>query len=148
MAQLKVHNSLNPGGPVPFSPIKKEGKKENEVYWYACGPTVYDHSHLGHARNYVSTDIIRRIMRDYFNYEVKFVMNITDVDDKVRPRIPRIWRETTRLMILADYLESTKSEASEAGEGEEIYRIRVGEIGCDGIPILCAGKPTRAIEGW
>jgi len=54
------------------------------VSWYVCGPTVYDHSHLGHARNYVSTDIIRRIMRDYFGYKVKFVMNITDVDDKVR----------------------------------------------------------------
>jgi cysteinyl-tRNA synthetase len=53
------------------------------VSWYACGPTVYDLSHLGHARNYVSTDIIRRILQDYFGYKLKFVMNITDVDDKV-----------------------------------------------------------------
>ena len=45
---------------------------------------MYDDAHLGHARNYVSTDIIRRIMRDFFKYDVKFVMNITDVDDKVR----------------------------------------------------------------
>ncbi len=44
---------------------------------------MYDDAHLGHARNYVSTDIIRRILRDYFEYDVKFVMNITDVDDKV-----------------------------------------------------------------
>jgi cysteinyl-tRNA synthetase len=79
MEQLKVHNSLKPGAPVPFVP-----KEEGKVSWYACGPTVYDHSHLGHARNYVSTDIIRRIMRDYFGYKVNFVMNITDVDDKVR----------------------------------------------------------------
>lgn len=79
MEALKVHNSLKPGAPVPFVPIQK-----NEVTWYACGPTVYDHAHLGHARNYVSTDIIRRIMQDYFKYDVKFVMNITDVDDKVR----------------------------------------------------------------
>jgi cysteinyl-tRNA synthetase len=79
MEQLKVHNSLKPGPPVPFVP-----KEEGKVSWYACGPTVYDHSHLGHARNYVSTDIIRRIMRDYFGYKVTFVMNITDVDDKVR----------------------------------------------------------------
>ncbi|KAL5313531.1 hypothetical protein ACEPPN_017951 [Leptodophora sp. 'Broadleaf-Isolate-01'] len=78
MEQLKVHNSLKPGLPVPFEP-----KVEGKVSWYACGPTVYDHSHLGHARNYVSTDIIRRILRDYFSYEVKFVMNITDVDDKI-----------------------------------------------------------------
>lgn len=78
MAQLKVHNSLKPGAAVPFIP-----KEEGKVSWYACGPTVYDHSHLGHARNYVSTDIIRRIMRDYFGFKVNFVMNITDVDDKV-----------------------------------------------------------------
>src|ERR1700712_39258 len=78
MAQLKVHNSLKPGAPVPFVP-----KEEGKVSWYVCGPTVYDHSHLGHARNYVSTDIIRRIMRDYFGYKVTFVINITDIDDKV-----------------------------------------------------------------
>ena len=36
-----------------------------------------------HARNYVSTDIIRRIMMHHFNYNVKFVMNFTDIDDKV-----------------------------------------------------------------
>ena len=57
--------------------------EKGKVSWYVCGPTVYDHSHLGHARNYVSTDIIRRIMIHYFGYKVKFVMNITDVDDKV-----------------------------------------------------------------
>lgn len=78
MDQLKVHNSLKPGAPVPFVPIEK-----GKVTWYACGPTVYDHSHLGHARNYVSTDIIRRILKDYFGFDLKFVMNITDVDDKV-----------------------------------------------------------------
>lgn len=65
---------------MPFVPSDPEGKK---VTWYACGPTVYDDAHLGHARNYVSTDILRRIMRDYFKFDVRFVMNITDVDDKV-----------------------------------------------------------------
>ncbi len=77
---LKIWNSLT-RSKTPFIPIDWEKKT---VTWYACGPTVYDDAHLGHARNYVSTDIIRRIMRDYFKYNVKFVMNITDVDDKVR----------------------------------------------------------------
>ncbi|OWP04337.1 hypothetical protein B2J93_9405 [Marssonina coronariae] len=95
MEQLKIHNSLKPGVPVPFVP-----KEEGKVSWYACGPTVYDHSHLGHARNYVSTDIIRRIMRDYFDYDVKFVMNITDVDDKIilkarRQRLLELEQEKT-----------------------------------------------------
>lgn len=76
---LKVWNSLTKSK-TPFVPIDPAGKK---VSWYACGPTVYDDSHLGHARNYVTTDIIRRIMRDYFKFDVNFVMNITDVDDKV-----------------------------------------------------------------
>ncbi|KAJ5360232.1 hypothetical protein N7517_009423 [Penicillium concentricum] len=76
---LKVWNSLTKSK-TPFVPIDPAGKK---VVWYACGPTVYDDAHLGHARNYVSTDIIRRIMRDYFKFDVNFVMNITDVDDKI-----------------------------------------------------------------
>lgn len=40
-------------------------------------------AHLGHARNYVSTDIIRRILRDYFKFKVRYIQNVTDVDDKV-----------------------------------------------------------------
>ncbi|KAF3395880.1 Cysteine--tRNA ligase [Penicillium rolfsii] len=76
---LQMWNSLTKSK-TPFVPIDPAGKK---VTWYACGPTVYDDAHLGHARNYVSTDIIRRIMRDYFKFDVKFVMNITDVDDKI-----------------------------------------------------------------
>jgi hypothetical protein len=50
---------------------------------------VYDDSHLGHARNYVSSDIMRRILIHYFNYKVNFVMNITDIDDKIIIRARR-----------------------------------------------------------
>lgn len=77
-AGINVVNSLKPGPAVPFVP-----KKDGAVSWYACGPTVYDLSHMGHARNYVSTDIIRRILMFYFKQDVNFVMNITDVDDKI-----------------------------------------------------------------
>lgn len=76
---LKVYNSLT-RSKTPFVPLDPQGRK---VKWYACGPTVYDDAHLGHARNYVSTDILRRILKDYFKFDVKFVMNITDIDDKV-----------------------------------------------------------------
>ncbi|KAK3291212.1 tRNA synthetases class I (C) catalytic domain-containing protein [Chaetomium fimeti] len=78
MASITVHNSLKPGSPVPFVP-----REEGKVSWYACGPTTYDLSHLGHARNYVSTDIIRRILIHHFGFNVNFVMNYTDVDDKI-----------------------------------------------------------------
>lgn len=78
---LQIWNSLTRSKTV-FVPIDWKNKR---VKWYACGPTVYDDAHLGHARNYVTTDIIRRILRDYFKFNLDFVMNITDVDDKVCP---------------------------------------------------------------
>ncbi|KAG9009680.1 hypothetical protein FRB94_011685 [Tulasnella sp. JGI-2019a] len=74
---LKVSNSLTKEK-VEFRPMQGRNVK-----WYNCGPTVYDAAHLGHARNYVSQDIIRRILVDYFGYDVHFVMNITDIDDKI-----------------------------------------------------------------
>ncbi|KAK5164664.1 cysteinyl-tRNA synthetase [Saxophila tyrrhenica] len=74
---IRVYNSLT-RTKTPFYPLKPK-----KVSWYACGPTVYDDAHLGHARNYVSQDIIRRILKDYFHFDVNFVMNITDVDDKI-----------------------------------------------------------------
>lgn len=79
LPNLSVYNSLT-RTKTPFTPIDPEGKK---IGWYSCGPTVYDDSHLGHARNYVTIDILRRVMQDYFKFELNFVMNITDVDDKI-----------------------------------------------------------------
>ncbi|KAJ5894512.1 cysteine--tRNA ligase [Penicillium taxi] len=106
---LAVWNSLTKSK-TPFVPIDPSGRK---VSWYACGPTVYDDSHLGHARNYVSTDIIRRIMRDYFKFDVHFVMNITDVDDKIilRARQHHLFHEfvSTNPVVSSGVLETTKS---------------------------------------
>ncbi|KAI0536636.1 cysteinyl-tRNA synthetase [Xylaria digitata] len=79
LPRLKVYNSLTKSKD-DFIPVDPTGKL---VTWYACGPTVYEDAHLGHAKNYVSTDIIRRIMKDYFGFRVKFVMNTTDIDDKI-----------------------------------------------------------------
>ncbi|KAF7332125.1 DALR-2 domain-containing protein [Mycena kentingensis (nom. inval.)] len=77
---LKVYNSLTRS---KNEFVARDGRR---VKWYNCGPTVYDASHMGHARNYVSQDILRRIMSDYFGYDVHFVMNITDIDDKIIKR--------------------------------------------------------------
>ncbi|XP_059826559.1 probable cysteine--tRNA ligase, mitochondrial isoform X2 [Hypanus sabinus] len=54
--------------------------------WYSCGPTVYDHAHLGHASSYVRFDIIRRILTNIFGIDVIMVMVITDIDDKIIQR--------------------------------------------------------------
>lgn len=77
ISELKVLNTMT-RTKVPFIPA--EG---NLIRWYSCGPTVYDAAHIGHARNYMTFDIIRRILRDYFNYDITYVMNITDIDDKI-----------------------------------------------------------------
>ncbi|XP_022114534.2 cysteine--tRNA ligase, cytoplasmic [Pieris rapae] len=58
----------------------------NRINWYSCGPTVYDASHMGHARSYISFDILRRVLCNYFGYDILFVMNITDIDDKIIKR--------------------------------------------------------------
>ncbi|MFC1756420.1 cysteine--tRNA ligase [Patescibacteria group bacterium] len=69
---LKLHNTL--------SRKKEEFKPINpgKVGMYVCGPTVYDHCHLGHARGYVSMDVLRRYL-EYMGNEVRHIMNYTDV---------------------------------------------------------------------
>jgi len=59
-----------------FTPLRK-----GEVSIYVCGPTVYDFIHIGNARAFIVADIVRRYL-EYKGYKVKFVSNITDVDDK------------------------------------------------------------------
>lgn len=60
-----------------FKPIK-----ENEVSMYVCGPTVYNHAHIGNARPLIVFDTLRRVF-EANGYEVKYVSNYTDVDDKI-----------------------------------------------------------------
>ncbi|KAI9203862.1 tRNA synthetases class I (C) catalytic domain-containing protein [Polychytrium aggregatum] len=76
-ANLRVLNSLT-RGKEEFIPARSK-----LVSWYCCGPTVYSDSHMGHARAYITFDILRRIMEDYFGYDINYVMNITDIDDKI-----------------------------------------------------------------
>ncbi len=67
---------------------KKEEFKtleEGKVRMYVCGPTVYDNAHVGHAMSALVFDVVRRYLQ-YSGYEVKFVMNFTDVDDKIIER--------------------------------------------------------------
>ena len=54
----------------------------NEVRMYACGPTVYDFGHIGNFRTFVAVDVLRRFLGQS-GYDVQYVMNITDVDDKI-----------------------------------------------------------------
>jgi len=56
--------------------------EDNKVKMYVCGPTVYDYPHLGHARCYITWDVVSRYLR-FKGYDVTYVRNITDVDDKI-----------------------------------------------------------------
>ncbi len=60
-----------------FKPIQ-----ENKVNFFVCGPTVYDFSHLGHAKTYTQFDFIVRYLR-WRGYDVFYLQNITDIDDKI-----------------------------------------------------------------
>jgi cysteinyl-tRNA synthetase len=62
---------------VEFEPLVK-----NSVHIYVCGPTVYDDAHLGHARSSISFDLLHRYFKT-IGYNVKFVKNFTDIDDKI-----------------------------------------------------------------
>ncbi len=73
---LKIYNTLT-GQKEPFHPLK-----EGKVGMYVCGVTVYDFSHIGHARAAVVFDVIFRYLK-YKGFEVTYVRNYTDVDDKI-----------------------------------------------------------------
>ena len=73
---LKIYNTLTKQKEefVPLNPPN--------VNFYMCGPTVYDFFHVGNARSFLMSDVLRRYL-EYKGYKVKFVMNLTDVDDKI-----------------------------------------------------------------
>lgn len=77
--------------------------QENRVYMYICGPTVYDNSHLGHARGSVVFDLLRRVLISN-NYKVNLVRNVTDIDDKIIARAKS--EDTTKELISEKYLHS------------------------------------------
>ncbi|MFA4953449.1 MAG: cysteine--tRNA ligase [Candidatus Pacearchaeota archaeon] len=73
---LKLYNTLSRKKEI-FKPVKK-----NLVRMYVCGPTVNDVPHLGHARQQIVFDVLRKYLK-FIGYEVKFVSNITDIEDKI-----------------------------------------------------------------
>lgn len=73
---FKVYNSYS-GITEEFTPLE-----ENKVKMYVCGPTVYDYAHLGHARCYITWDVLYRYLK-FKGYDVTYCRNVTDVDDKI-----------------------------------------------------------------
>ncbi len=76
---LKIYNTLTKQKQ-PFQPIEP-----GKVGLYVCGVTVYDYCHIGHARTYLAFDVVVRFLR-WQGYQVHYVRNITDIDDKIIKR--------------------------------------------------------------
>src|SRR5687767_2525449 len=100
---LRVYNTLT-RQKEEFTPVRK-----GKVGMYVCGPTVYKHSHVGHMVGPVIFDSVKRYLT-YLGFDVTFVVNITDVDDKL---IRQAAIEKTTVAELAervtkDYVENLK----------------------------------------
>jgi cysteinyl-tRNA synthetase len=87
---LKLFNTLS-RSVQEFAPLSRQSeataeRDKNKVGMYCCGPTVYDFAHIGNWRTFVFADLVRRTL-EFSGYEVKHVMNITDVEDKIIKRV-------------------------------------------------------------
>ncbi|WP_321312570.1 cysteine--tRNA ligase [Halarcobacter sp.] len=101
MAKLTIFDSVKKEK-VLFEPIKN-----NDVKVYVCGPTVYDDSHLGHARSAIAFDLLHRVLKAN-GYNVTMTKNFTDIDDKIIKKM----NESNRSLedITSEYILKYKSD--------------------------------------
>lgn len=100
---MKIFNTMT-AKKEEFVPMDK-----NEVKIYACGPTVYNYIHIGNARPLCVFDVLRRYL-EYRGYNVKFVQNFTDIDDKIIKRANE--EGTTYDVISKKYIEEFWTDAN------------------------------------
>ena len=98
---LRVYNTLG-GQKEAFEPIDP-----GKVRMYVCGPTVYDYCHIGHARSVVVFDVIARYLRQR-GYDVTYVRNFTDVDDKIIRRANETGRQAAD--VAAQFIDAFYSD--------------------------------------
>jgi len=103
---LRIFNTLS-GKKEAFKPID-----ENSVRMYICGMTVYDDTHIGHARTFLSFDLIVRYLRN-IGFKVTYVRNITDVDDKIISRAKELNLDPTDLV--QKYINSMQEDFESLG---------------------------------
>lgn len=78
-------------------PFRTRPGREDSVSMYVCGVTVYDYSHIGHARVYVAFDVLYRFLASACGYDVQYVRNFTDIDDKIIARAQQSGVEPSEL---------------------------------------------------
>ena len=101
---MKIYNTM--------SRKKEQFKPMNDkrVKLFVCGPTVYDDAHIGHARTYISFDMIKRYL-EYKGYSVFYLQNVTDIDDKIINRSAEVGADPE---VLARKFEKSYQEDMEA----------------------------------
>ncbi len=101
---LKIYNTLT--GKKEFFKSRKSGLVE----LFVCGPTVYDASHLGHARTYLAFDVIVKYLKEK-GYDVFYLQNITDIDDKIiqRAKEKKVKPKEIAVLFEKKYLEDMKA---------------------------------------
>ncbi|MCD6402916.1 MAG: cysteine--tRNA ligase [Candidatus Aenigmarchaeota archaeon] len=116
---LMIYNTMTQKKEV-FKPLK-----EGEVRMYVCGPTVYDYSHIGHARTYTAFDVIHRWL-EFKGFKVTWVMNITDIDDKM---INRAKKEGTTVFELATrFSQAFFKDMDALGIKPDVFPFATGHI--------------------
>ncbi len=126
---VHLYNSLT-GRKEPFVPL--DGRK---VRMYSCGPTVYNYFHIGNARAFVVFDMVRRYLR-YRGYEVAFVQNFTDVDDKLIARANELG--TTVDDVASRYIEAYYEDATALGIESADVHPRVTAVMAEIIAFIAA----------
>ena len=126
----------------PFVPVA-----DGKVNMYVCGPTVYNYIHIGNARTFISFDTIRRYLI-WRGYEVKFVQNITDVDDKIIKKANEEGRSASE--VAAEYAQAFIDDMRAAGVMDPDVRPRATEEIDEMIALvekLIEGGHAYAVEG-
>ncbi|WP_058486082.1 cysteine--tRNA ligase [Defluviitalea phaphyphila] len=122
---MKIYNTLTKKKE-EFIPLEK-----NTIKMYVCGPTVYNYIHIGNARPYIIFDTVRRYF-EYKGYEVKYVQNFTDIDDKI---IKKANEENKTAMEIA---EKYIAEALKDAEGLNVKKATVHPRVTQEIPEIIA----------
>ncbi len=117
---IRIYNTLS-RSKEEFAP-----RDAGKVGMYVCGPTVYNHIHIGNARTFLTFDVVRRYLA-YRGYDVTFVQNITDIDDKIINRA----------------IEERRPPAEVAAEYTDAFRAAMGALGVE--PPTVQPKATETI---
>lgn len=132
---IQVYNTLTRKKEA-FIPIE-----EGKVRMYVCGPTVYNAIHIGNARPFIVFDVVRRYF-EYKGYEVTYVQNYTDVDDKIIKRAKD--EGVTPEVITQRYIDEIEEQAAGLG----VHRATVNPKATEEIPEMIAMIETLIEKGY